>query len=118
MEPKACLTITLPDAAEKLGFPLATTERVARDLGLLIFAGNRKRIDPNDLSEIMNACRSERKERASTSAKTRAYGSSETRAAETVQQARESAARLKRPSQPISRSATDALVVPLNRASS
>lgn len=65
------LTITVADAASRLGFPKATTERVARDLGLLILAGNRKRIDPNDLPEIMDSCRSTPKAPASIAAPTR-----------------------------------------------
>lgn len=100
------LTITIADAALRLGFPKATTERVARDLGLLIMAGNRKRIDPNDLPEIMDQCRSEPKDRACISARTPAYGSSATLGAATAQQALESAARLKKPSPNTSQNAT------------
>ena len=112
----APLTITVREAAERLAFPIATTERVARDLGLLIMAGNRKRIDPNDLPEIMNSCRSERKDRASTSARTQAFGSSATPDAGTVQQALGIAAKLKGRSRSTSPTATSAPVVPLSRA--
>ena len=110
----AALTITVKEAASRLGFPVATTERTARDLGLLIMAGNRKRIDPNDLPEIMDACRSTPRDRASTVAPTRASMSSATPAGGTVQQALETAARLRKPSPSTSPGAT-ALPVPLHR---
>lgn len=100
------LTITIPEAAERLGWPKATTERAARDLGLLIMAGNRKRINPNDLPEIIDKCRSEPKDRAFISAKTPGFGSSATPGAATAQQALESAARLKKPLPNISQSET------------
>lgn len=100
------LTMTIAEAAQRLGFPKATTERVARDLGLLIMAGNRKRIDPNDLPEIMDQCRSEPKDRAFISAKTPGFGSSATPGAATAQQALESAARLKKSLPSISQNGT------------
>lgn len=78
------LTITVAQAAERLGLPKATTERVARDNGLLIVAGNRKRISPDDLPEILNLCRSEPKDRALCSARTLASSSSETPGAASV----------------------------------
>ena len=100
------LTITVAEAARRLGFPKATTERVARDLGLLILAGNRKRIDPNDLSEIMDTCRNAPRDRASTSGRIPAFGSSATPAAASVQQALATAEMLKRPSPSTSPSGT------------
>lgn len=89
------LTITVPEAAERLGAPKTVVMRVAEDLGLLICFGNRKRINPNDLKEIMDSCRSTPKARASIAAKTPACGSSATQAEGTVQQALESAKLLK-----------------------
>lgn len=112
------LTVTVKDAAKRLGFPVATTERIARDLGLLIMAGNRKRIDPADLLEIMNECRSERRDRASTSARTRASGSSATPAGATAQRARETVAKLKGRSGNTSRSGSAAPAAPLSRTRS
>ena len=112
----AALTISIADAAQRLGFPRQTTERVARDMGLLILAGNRKRIDPNDLPEIIEGCRNKPKVRASIAAATPESGSFATPAAETAQRAREIAARLKGRSPSTSPNATAAPVVPLPRA--
>ena len=106
----SALTITIAEAAKRLGFPKATTERTAREHGLLILAGNRKRIDPNDLPEILNACRSTQRDRASTAAATRASGSSATPGAGTAQQALEIAAKLKKPSSNTSHKGTGQLV--------
>ncbi len=89
------LTITIKEAAERLGAPRAVVQRVAADLGLLIQFGSRKRIDPNDLPEIMDACRSTPKGRASIGARTRVSTLSATPGAESVQQAHEIAERLK-----------------------
>ena len=104
------LTITVREAAERLDFPVATTERIARDLGLLIMAGNRKRIDPNDLPEIMDACRSTPRDRASTGTQRPGSTSSATQVGGTAQQALEIAARLKKPSVTTSPQGTGQLV--------
>jgi hypothetical protein len=106
----APLTITVKEAADRLGFPIATTERVVRNLGLLIMAGNRKRVDPNDLPEIRDQCRNEPKARAYISGATRGSGLSGTPGEATVQQAREIAAKLKKPSPVISPKGTAQLV--------
>lgn len=112
----ASLTISIAEAAQRLGFPKQTTERVARDLGLLIMAGNRKRIDPNDLLEIIEGCRNKPKAPVSTAGATQGSGSSATQGAGTVQQALEIAERLKGRSPSTSPNATGAQVVPLSQA--
>ena len=111
----APLTITVPEAAKRLGAPKAAVQRVAEDLGLLIYFGNRKRIDPNDLKEIMDSCRSTPKARASIAAKTPACGSSATPAEGTAQQALETAKMLKGHSRSTSQKET-AHVVQLRQA--
>ncbi|WP_253949225.1 hypothetical protein [Mangrovicoccus sp. HB161399] len=108
------LTITIPEAAKRLGAPKAVVERVAADLGLLIVFGKRKKIDPNDLPEIMNACRSKPRALASTAGKIPASTSSATPAAGSAQQALATAERLKRLSPATSKNAT-APVVPLRQ---
>lgn len=113
---RSSLTIKVKEAAEELGFPVATTERIARELGLLIMAGNRKRIDPNDLPEILDTCRNGPRVRDSINAKTQRSGSSEIPGAVTSQRARATAAKLKGRSQSTSQNATDAQVVPFNQA--
>lgn len=110
------LTISVAEAAQRLGFPRQTTERIARDLGLMIMAGNRKRIDPNDLPEIIQGCRSKPKAHASTVAVTRVSGSSGTPGGAIAQQAHEIAEKLKGRSQGTLQRKTSAPVVPLTRA--
>lgn len=105
-----CSTLSVKDAAKELGAPEATLARVAADLGLLIMFGNRKRIDPNDYKEIIDACRSKPKAPASISAKTPEFGSSVTRGAGKSQQALETAQKLKRLSGNTSQNATDPVV--------
>ena len=109
------LTITVAEAAQRLGFPKATTERIARDLGLLILAGNRKRIHPDDLPEIMDTCRSAPRVPVSIATQRPASTLSETPAGATVQQAREAVARLKGRSPSTSATGTGGRVVPLTR---
>lgn len=110
----AHLTLTIPEAAEALNAPKATIERVANDLGLLIYFGNRKRIDPKDLPELVNACRNTPKDRASTAARTRECGSSATPGGATAQQVLETAEKLKRLSANTCQTGT-APVVPLRQ---
>ena len=110
------LTVSVSEAAKMLGFPKQTTERVARDLGLLIMAGNRKRIDPNDLSEIIDGCRKKPKARACTQDEIPESGSSATPAAGTVQQALAISERLKGRSRSTSRNETGGQVVQLAQA--
>ncbi len=109
------LTITIKEAAKALNAPKAVIERVADDMGLLIFFGNRKRIDPNDLPEIMQACRNKPKVHVSTSARTQGSTSSATPVEGIAQQALATAEKLKRRSGGTSRSGT-AQPVPLRRS--
>lgn len=108
------ITVTVKQAAQDIGAPIAVVERVAADLGLLIMFGNRKRVDPTDYQEIIDACRSKPKAPASISAKTPESGSSVTRGAGKSQQALETAQKLKKLSGNTSPNAT-APVVPLRQ---
>lgn len=108
------LTISITDAAKQLGAPKAVIARVAEDNGLLIMFGNRKRIDPNDLPEIMELCRSKPRALASTAARKPESGSSATPDAGSARQALASAEKLKNLSRNTSPSET-APVVPLRQ---
>ena len=110
--PAAC-TLTIREAAEQIGAPMAVIRRVADDVGLLIYFGRSPRIDPNDLGEIIDLCRSKPKARASTAAKTQVSGLSAT-AGESVQQAHEIAQKLKKHSPATSQNGTGQ-VVPLSQ---
>ncbi len=91
----APLTVSIDDAAKALGAPKTVVRRVAAELGLLICFGDRKRIDPNDYQDIMNACRNTPKAPASIAAPTQASISSETPEASNGQRAHETAQKLK-----------------------
>ncbi len=91
----APLTVSIDDAAKALGAPKTVVQQVANDLGLLICFGSRKRIDPNDYQDIMDACRSTPKAPAYIAAPTQASISSETPEASKSQRAHETAQKLK-----------------------
>lgn len=103
----------IPEAAEDLGVPISALETAAEEHGYLIRMGRAKRIDPEDLPELVKKCRVPRKVPASTAARTADNGSSST-ARHSVGQARRTADKLKRRSQPISPPETSQ-VVPLAR---
>lgn len=86
------------EAARALNVPKAALVAAARRLGLLIYMGRSPRIDPNDYEELIKGCRVKPQEQGSISAPTTGFGSSGTRVVPTDQQARETAAMLKRPS--------------------
>ncbi len=74
----APLTITISEAAAALNAPKAAIERAVEAYGLVIPFGNRKRIDPNDVPEIMELCRNKPRNRASIVAQKLDSGSSVT----------------------------------------
>ncbi len=90
------LTVTIAVAAKDLGAPKTVVERVAKERGLLISFGNRKRINPEDYKEIIDACRSTPRALAFTAAPTQASISSETPEASNGQRAHEIAQELKK----------------------
>jgi hypothetical protein len=89
------LLATLPEAAEELGVPMKSLRKVAEDHGFLVRIGRAVKIQRADYEGIIRACRSEPKERASTSARTTGFGSSAKTDALMSQQAHETAAMLK-----------------------
>ena len=108
------LTVTIEQAARDLGAPKVFVRRLAEDLGLLIHYGSRKRIDPNDYQEILDACRNTPRVPVCTVAKTQVSTLSETQGAASVQRALETAEKLKRHSQTTSQNEKGQLV-PLSR---
>ena len=90
--------VSIKDAAKDLGVPKAGLFSSAKRLGLLIYIGRSPRIDPNSYEELIQGCRVKPQVQDSISAPIMGFGSSGTRVAQTDQQARETAAMLKRPS--------------------
>ena len=86
--------LTIAEAAKRLGVPKGSLRSAAERHGLLVRMGRAVRIDPNTLTELIEKCRDREKAPASGSAKTMADGLSST-AQQHVQQARETAEKLK-----------------------
>lgn len=110
------MLLTIKEAATRLGVPEDSLRKVADEKGMTIRIGRAVRLHPDDLSEIINSCRGERKDRASIGAKgqmDRPYGKSGTATIES-RPAQTAAAMLKRSSRTTS-SASTAQVVPLGR---
>lgn len=110
------MLLTIREAATRLGVPEQSLRKVADDQGLTIRIGRAVRLHPDDLSEIIDLCRADRRDRASTGANERMdrpSGKSGT-ATPDCRPAQTAAAMLKRSSRAIS-SASTAQVVPLGR---
>ena len=91
--------LTLDEAAKAVRVPRGSLETAAREHGYLIKMGRTVRINPNDIPELIKLCRNKPKDQDSTAAKTAAATtSSATPGAGKLQQAQETAERLKRPS--------------------
>lgn len=110
------MLLTIKEAANRLGVPEQSLRKVADEKGMTIHIGRAVRLHPDDLSEIIDLCRAERKDRASTGAKgqtDRLSGKSGT-ATPDYRPAQTAAAMLKRSSRTTSSGST-AQVVPLGR---
>lgn len=113
--PAAPMLLTIQDAAALIGVPVEPFERVASERGFIIKIGSAKRIKPDELGELIEACRDRPKVLASTSESekgARPSGSSKTKAALRSRPARRAADKLKQSSPNTSNKET-ASVVPL-----
>ena len=110
------MLLTIREAATRLGVPEYSLRKVADNHGMTIRIGRAVRLHPDDLSEIVDLCRGERKDRASTGAlgqMDRPSGKSGT-AQPDYRPAQAAAAMLKRSSRATSNASTGQ-VVPLGR---
>lgn len=87
--------LTIEKAAEILNVPKQSLRSAAQSHGMLVRMGRAVRIDPNQLRELIELCQGNRKDPALTGGTQRESGASAIRAVPTVQQARQTAARLK-----------------------
>ncbi|MFU1479070.1 helix-turn-helix domain-containing protein [Roseovarius sp. C7] len=87
--------LTIEEAAKMLNVPKQSLRSAAQSHGMLVRMGRAVRIDPNQLRELIELCRGNRKDRDSTGGTQRESGASAIRAVPTVQQARQTAAKLK-----------------------
>lgn len=88
--------LKVEEAALELGVSKMGLRKAAENLGLLIYMGRSPRIDPNNYEELIKGCQGKPPEQGSTYEKTRASTSSETPDTPINQQARETAAMLKK----------------------
>ena len=105
--------LTLDEAAAELGIPRGSLRTAAQGHGLLVKMGRAVRIDPSDLPELIEKCRTQPKEPEFTAVRAES-GSSVTPSEGTARRALETAERLKGLSRGTSRKGTDR-VVPLPR---
>lgn len=101
---------TIPRAASELNVPATALRREAERCGLLVRFGRSLRIDPETIPELVKQCRNAQKAPASTGTNRKANGSFETLADQKLQQARQIAEKLKRPSRSTSQKGTGQLV--------
>lgn len=104
------MLLTVDVAAERIGVPRASLRRAAEIHGFLVRIGRAIRIDENTLPELIAKCRNEPKERVYTGTRERVNGSFETLADQKLQQARQTAQSLKKPSRSTSAGATAPVV--------
>lgn len=105
--------LQIDEAADMLGVPVASLRAAADEHGKTIRMGRAVRLHPDDLEELIQLCRVQRKERASGAGETPASGSSST-AKTSAARARQTAEKLRKRSRNTS-SAEPARVVPLSR---
>jgi excisionase family DNA binding protein len=88
--------LTIEEAAAKLNVPKQSLRSAAQAHGMLVKMGRAVRIDPDQLKELIDKCRENPRDRASTGGETRKSGSSGTPGGPTYRPALETAAMLKR----------------------
>ena len=93
---------TLDAAASELGVPKGSLKSAAEEHGFLVRMGRAIRIDRNDFSKLIIACRDQAKAHASTSSLIARTGTSEIPDSQTGQRAAQAASKLKRRSPPTS----------------
>ena len=101
MEAELPLTMTMEEAAIKVGVPPGSLRRAAEKHGYLVKMGRHPRIERRTLEELVEKCRVKPEAHESTDGRTRASTSSET-AEDISQRVLATASRLTRPSHPTS----------------
>lgn len=86
--------LTLAEAAERLGVPRGSLETAARKHGYIVRMGRARRIDPNDIEELVRKCRDTQKDHGCTATPTES-GPSATMVGFSSQPVHETVAKLK-----------------------